>query len=64
MAEAFTFMMGKFPALLPGDLRYCRNHMWCRPESALLRFGFTAYAVRAYAGRLFSRLAGERGRFA
>lgn len=41
-----TFHMGKFPALLPGDLRYCRNHMWCRPLSDRLRFGFTSYAVR------------------
>jgi glycine cleavage system H protein len=41
-----TFMMGKFAALLPGELRYCRNHMWCRPGDDVLRFGFTAYAVR------------------
>jgi glycine cleavage system H protein len=47
MAEALTFMMGKFPALLPGELRYARNHMWCQSADAgLLRFGFTAYAVR------------------
>ena len=44
--ETLTFLMGKFPAVLPGDLRYARNHMWCRPEQDLLRFGFTAYAVR------------------
>jgi glycine cleavage system H protein len=41
-----TFLMGKFPAVLPGELRYCRNHMWCRPGKDRLRFGFTAYAVR------------------
>ena len=42
-----TFMMGKFAAPLPGDLRYCRNHMWCRPGSdGRLRFGFTSYAIR------------------
>jgi glycine cleavage system H protein len=47
MPEALTFMMGKFPAVLPADLRYCRNHMWCRPgDSGRHRFGFTAYAVR------------------
>lgn len=46
MAEALTFMMGKFPAALPGELRYCRNHMWCRPGSEVLRFGFSTYAVR------------------
>jgi glycine cleavage system H protein len=46
MAEDLTFMMGKFPALLPGDLRYARNHMWCRETAARFRFGFTSYAVR------------------
>ena len=46
MAEALTFMMGKFPAVLPGDLRYARNHMWCRAEAGRHRFGFTSYAVR------------------
>jgi glycine cleavage system H protein len=46
MPEDVTFMMGKFPASLPGGLRYARNHMWCREESGRLRFGFTSYAVR------------------
>lgn len=46
MSEALTFLMGKFPAVLPGELRYARNHMWCRPAGERLRFGFTAYAVR------------------
>src|SRR5438094_10258131 len=46
MAEPLTFLMGKFPAVLPAELRYCRNHMWCRPGGGLLRFGFSAYAVR------------------
>ena len=46
MADALTFMMGKFPAPLPADRRYCRNHMWCQPTGDRLRFGFTAYAVR------------------
>lgn len=41
-----TFHMGKFPAVLPGGLRYARNHMWCRPDGDRCRFGFTAYAVR------------------
>lgn len=42
-----TFMMGKHPAVLPGDLRYCKNHMWCRPgDEGVHRFGFSAYAVR------------------
>src|ERR1051326_8618509 len=46
MADALTFMMGKFPAELPADLRYARNHMWCRTETGGHRFGFTSYAVR------------------
>ncbi len=46
MAEALTFLMGKYPAILPGDLRYARNHMWCRTAEGRLRFGFTSYAVR------------------
>lgn len=42
-----TFMMGKFPAVLPGDRRYCRNHMWCRPGAdGMHRFGFSSYAIR------------------
>ncbi|VTR94785.1 Glycine cleavage H-protein OS=Pirellula staleyi (strain ATCC 27377 / DSM 6068 / ICPB 4128) GN=Psta_4504 PE=4 SV=1: GCV_H [Gemmata massiliana] len=47
MSEPLTFMMGKHPAPVPGDLRYCKNHMWCRPgEDGVHVFGFTAYAVR------------------
>jgi glycine cleavage system H protein len=46
MAEDRTFLMGKFPAVLPGGLRYARNHMWARPGAGRWRFGFTAYAVR------------------
>ena len=45
--EDRTFLMGKYPAVLPGGLRYApRNHMWCRPEGDRLRFGFTSYAIR------------------
>jgi len=47
MPEPLTFLMGKFAAVLPADRRYCRNHMWCRPAGErILRFGFTAYALR------------------
>ena len=47
MSEPLTFMMGKFAAVLPGELRYAKNHMWCRTTDAgRHRFGFTAYAVR------------------
>jgi glycine cleavage system H protein len=47
MADPLTFLMGKFAAVLPADVRYCRNHMWCRPGTGgIHRFGFTAYAIR------------------
>jgi glycine cleavage system H protein len=47
MADDLIFMMGKFPAELPGELRYAAtNHMWCRTTEDRHRFGFTAYAVR------------------
>lgn len=46
MADELTFLMGKYPAVLPGDLRYARNHMWCRVADGRLRFGFSSYAVR------------------
>jgi glycine cleavage system H protein len=47
MPVDMTFLMGKFPAVLPGDLRYAvRNHMWCRATDGPLRFGFTSYAIR------------------
>jgi glycine cleavage system H protein len=46
MAVDLTFMMGKFPAVLPTDRHYCRNHMWCSTQGDGHRFGFTAYAVR------------------
>jgi glycine cleavage system H protein len=46
MADDVTFMMGKFPALLPGHLHYTRTHMWCRAEQGHWRFGFTSYAIR------------------
>ena len=46
MPDDCTFLMGKFPAVLPGGLRYARNHLWCRTEGERHRFGFTTYAVR------------------
>src|SRR5262245_2861617 len=47
MSDALTFHMGQFAAVLPADLRYCRNQMWCRPGPVgVHRFGFTAYALR------------------
>ena len=46
MPDDLTFLMGKFPARLPGELRYARNHMWGREAGGRLRFGFSSYAVR------------------
>ena len=46
MSDELVFLMGKYPAHLPADRRYCRNHMWCQDAAGRLRFGFTAYAVR------------------
>jgi glycine cleavage system H protein len=46
MPDSITFMMGKFAAVLPGELRYARNHMWCRAGAETHRFGFSTYAVR------------------
>ena len=47
MPEPLTFLMGNHPAELPGDLLYCKNHMWCRPGAdGTHAFGFSAYAVR------------------
>jgi glycine cleavage system H protein len=45
--ESLTFLMGKHPAVLPADRRYCRNHMWALTVGdGRWRFGFTAYAMR------------------
>lgn len=46
MTEPLTFLMGKYAAVLPAELRYARNHMWCRAVDGVLRFGFSSYAVR------------------
>lgn len=48
MSDELTFMMGQFAATFPTDRLYARNHMWgqVRTPGSLIRFGFTAYAVR------------------
>ena len=46
MSEPLIFMMGKFAAEFPTDRRYAKNHMWGQPRGVVVRFGFTAYAVR------------------
>ena len=47
MSESLTFMMGDFAAEVPTDRLYAKNHMWAMPrEENVVRFGFSAYAVR------------------
>ncbi len=47
--QNLMFMMGEFEAEFPTDRHYAKNHMWVSadPQNAgIVRFGFTAYAVR------------------
>lgn len=49
MTQPLVFMMGEFPAEIPTDRQYAKNHMWAMSDPSLSstnRFGFTAYAVR------------------
>ncbi len=47
MSETLTFMMGDFAAEFPTDRLYAKNHMWAiLKDSQIVRFGFSAYAVR------------------
>ena len=47
MSESLTFMMGDFAAEFPNDRLYAKNHMWAIPkDNNVVRFGFSAYAVR------------------
>ena len=46
MSGSLTFMMGKFAAAFPTDRHYAKNHMWALPRGSVVRFGFSAYAVR------------------
>ena len=46
MSAPLKFLMGNFEAEFPTDRQYARNHMWAQPRGDVLRFGFTAYAVR------------------
>jgi glycine cleavage system H protein len=45
-AAPLTFLMGKFAAEFPTDRLYAKNHMWGERRGEVVRFGFTAYAVR------------------
>ena len=46
MSGSLTFLMGKFEAEFPTDRLYAKNHMWGQQRDSVVRFGFTAYAVR------------------
>jgi glycine cleavage system H protein len=46
MSQPLAFMMGEFRAEFPVDRLYAENHMWAVPGDGVIRFGFTAYAVR------------------
>ena len=47
MTTSLTFSMGKFEAQFPTDRLYAKNHMWAqRQADGVIRFGFSAYAVR------------------
>ena len=47
MSESLTFMMGDFAAEFPTDRLFAKNHMWAMPMgNEIVRFGFSAYAVR------------------
>ena len=46
MSGELVFRMGQYEARFPTDRLYAKNHMWAQPREAVLRFGFTAYAVR------------------
>lgn len=46
MTDELVFMMGEFEARFPTNRDYAKNHMWAQQRGDLIRFGFTAYAVR------------------
>ena len=46
MEDQLSFMMGEFEAEFPTDRHFANNHMWATIDGDVVRFGFTAYAVR------------------
>lgn len=46
MSPALIFRMGQYEAQFPTDRQYAWNHMWAQRRGGVIRFGFTAYAVR------------------
>src|SRR5262245_21004706 len=46
MSDELVFMMGQYPARIPADRSYARNHLWLQPSGNVFRVGFTAYSVR------------------
>ncbi len=46
MSDSLVFMMGNHEAQIPQDRRYTKSHMWGQTQNGVLRFGFSAYAIR------------------
>ena len=46
MSDELVFAMGNFEARFPTDRQYAKNHMWALSAGDVIRFGFSAYAVR------------------
>jgi glycine cleavage system H protein len=47
MSDDLVFMMAQREARFPTDRRYAKNHMWAVDRAdGIIRFGFSAYAVR------------------
>jgi len=61
MSEPLVFMMGKFAAEFPTDRKYAKNHMWGERRGEVVRFGFSAYAVRLLQDVYFLDWAGDAG---
>ncbi len=62
MSDSLTFMMGDFAAEIPTDRLYAKNHMWAMPSgNNVVRFGFSAYAVRLLQDIYFLEFGMEAG---
>jgi len=62
MSQSLKFMMGDFAAEFPADRLYAKNHMWAIPsDNKVVRFGFSAYAVRLLQDIYFLEFGIEEG---
>lgn len=62
MSDSLTFMMGDFAAEFPTDRLFAKNHMWAMPKvDNVVRFGFSAYAVRLLQDIYFLEFGIEEG---